>query len=56
MKTLKEKRKENEKIINGFYEKAAEMLAEAKKPEDIQKAYEYIRKERKRIEKDVREK
>jgi len=55
LKTLKEKRKENERVINRFYEKAAEMLAEAKKPEDIQKAYEYIRKERKRIAKNVRE-
>ena len=53
LKTLKEKRKENEKIINCFYEKAAEMLAEAKTPEDIQEAYEYIRKERKRIAKNV---
>ena len=53
MKTLKEKRKENERVINRFYEKATEMLAEAKKPEDIQKAYEYIRKERKKVTKDV---
>lgn len=53
MKTLKEKRKENEKRINCFYEKAAEMLAEAKTPEDIQEAYEYILKERKEIAKNV---
>lgn len=49
MKTLEEKREENEKRMNCFYEKASEMLAEAKTPEDIQKAYEYIRKERKKI-------
>lgn len=53
MRTLKEKRKENEKRINCFYEKAAEMLAEAKKPEDIQKAYEYIRKERKKVDENI---
>lgn len=49
MKTLEEKREENEKRINCFYEKASEMLAEARTPENIQEAYEYIRKERKKI-------
>lgn len=49
MQTLAEKRKKNAEKIDAFYAKAAEMLAEAKTPQGIEKAYEYIEKTREKL-------
>lgn len=49
MKTIKQSRMEKGKAENRFFAKASKMLVEAKTPEDIQEAYEYILKERKKL-------